>query len=68
MSDSIAEITGKVIDVGTLPEGRGFMLEVDGQEITLTGLTVEETKSVGALLGQRLTITVRRSDSISGES
>jgi hypothetical protein len=51
-------IEGKLIDVGNLEYGRGFMVEVAGQDVTVTGLTEEEVKNVARHLGQRLTITV----------
>lgn len=60
MSDVIAEITGKIIDVGNLDEGRGFVLEVNGEDVRLVGLSIEETKAAGALLGESAIITARR--------
>lgn len=55
----LAEITGKLIDVGDLEFGRGVMLEVDGQDVSLVGLTKEESKAIARSLGKRLILTIR---------
>lgn len=62
----LATIHGKLIDVGDLDHGRGITLEVEGQDVSVLGLTMEEAKTFGALLGEELTIVIRHTNTSSG--
>jgi len=64
MTDKIlVEVTGRVIEAGNMNEGRGVVLEVDGETVCYTGMTIEQAREVGGLLGAQLTITVRQTQS-----
>jgi hypothetical protein len=58
---SAGEVTfaGKLIDVGNLDAGRGISLEIDGEQVDLTGLSEIETKQLVQWLYGQVTITIR---------
>jgi hypothetical protein len=50
---------GKLIDVGNLDAGCGISLEVDGEQVDLTGLTEIETQRLAKWLLGEVTVTIR---------
>lgn len=64
IDEAIAALTaqivweGKLFDVGNIEARRGFAVEVDGQDCLVGGLTMEECRTVGALLYQRVRVSI----------
>jgi hypothetical protein len=52
------EWAGKVLDVGNIEGSRSVVFEVDGQDVGVSGLTIEEAREIGALLYQRVKVTI----------
>lgn len=55
-------ITGKLIQVGNITTydacGRGLELEVQGEVVTLLGLTIEQCQELAPLVCEQITLTV----------
>lgn len=53
-------ITGKLIEMGDLDGGvgRGLRIEVDGEIVEITGLTVEELSTMPACLYRTVTVSI----------
>lgn len=55
-------ITGKLIEVGNLNTydacGRGLVLEIDGEVVTLLGLTIEQCQELAPRVCEQITLTV----------
>lgn len=52
------EWEGKLFDLGNIEGRQAFRVEVDGQDVGVDGLTVEELKQLGTLLYQRVRVTI----------
>ena len=52
-------LCGELIDAGQLEIGRGLTLLVDGKEISIVGLTVEEVHIFGRRLGEKVYVQIR---------
>jgi hypothetical protein len=71
MATTIARITGTVRavgkNVGNAINPRGLLLDIKvGGEMTVLGITVEESRALGMLLGKEVTITVTTEESLPG--
>lgn len=52
------KFTGRVIDVGDMEEGRGVRVKVGDRDVVLVGLSMDETRAFGAMLGEDVTFDV----------
>jgi hypothetical protein len=58
--------TGTLIQVGDLDKGRGISLEIEGEQVDLTGLSEGETKRLAQWLLGPVTIIIRSASEASG--
>lgn len=56
----MVNISGKLIEVGNLESGngRGILLELDGNHIELTGLTEDECRALAPLYDKKVHIAI----------
>ena len=53
-------LSGKLLEVGLIRNGfHGFQLEVQGEVIEVTGLTVSECQTAALFIGEQVMVTVR---------
>jgi hypothetical protein len=59
---AVVQMTGKIIEVGDMDEGRGFALDVgNGEYITVTRLTEDQTRAVAPLYDQEVVLSLSAS-------
>lgn len=60
MSEAILflKFSGTIVDVGNIRDGRGLAMEVNGDTVSITGLTTEETQGAARYYGQTVNVEI----------
>ena len=59
---AVVQMTGKIIEVGDMDEGRGFAMDVgNGEYITVTRLTEDQARAVAPLYDQEVVLSLSAS-------
>ena len=54
------KLTGKLFEVGNIDGGRGIRIEKDGEDIAITGMTIDECRLAGTWFGEDVEITITK--------